>query len=154
MFAYGLHFNYDADTSQYSFSQEPQHAAYGFTPYTSGYFAKPAEGSGDGYESGRMALRGSSFHDFCRCESDGYVRCRYLGQPMMLFPDPARMTPVYSWFKATKIPSTVVRRMMENYQAAVSGGLPRSFLLFSALPFTDRVDAVHYHGAEAQLSVR
>jgi hypothetical protein len=112
-----------------------------------GYHA--AAGYADG---GRVAIRGSSWHEFCRCEG-GFLLCHNLGQPTLLFPDPAAMTPIFSWFKASKIPSEVVRRLMENYQSAVAGGLPRTFLLFSALPFTDKVNALHFHGAEALLSV-
>ncbi len=173
MFAYGLHFRVSDDSGYegggpptYGYSQGPAYD-YGFTPYShaggggAGGIPGPGAGNGygggygkgDNYDSGRIAIRGSAAHDFCRC-ADGYVRCRYLGTPQMLFPDPDMMEPVFSWFRVTKIPSVVVRRMMENYQAAVSNGLPRTFLLFSSLPFTDRVDAVHYHGAEAQLSVR
>lgn len=161
MYAYGTHFKYLEDGTQYGYTDAPAHD-YGFTSYSKGYSGSSASYSSSSsssstseYDSGRLAIRGSSFHDFCRCDpTTGYVKCRHLGVETMMYPTPEVVGTAWSWFKVTKIPHTVVRRMLENYQAAVSNGLPRSFLLFSSLPFTDRIDAVHYHGAEAQLSVR
>ncbi len=91
-------------------------------------------------------------HSFCRCDY-GFVLCYNVGKPTLMYPDPSNLAPVFSWFKINKIPSQVVRQLMENYMNVVSGGLPKTFLLFASMPFTDSVDSLHFHGAEAMLSV-
>ena len=130
-----------ANTFKYGYTVDTQH--------TSSVHAD-AEGYEDG---GRLAIRGSSMHSFCRCDY-GFVLCYNVGQPTLMYPDPSNLAPVFSWFKINKIPSQVVRQLMENYMNVVSGGLPRTFLLFASMPFTDNVDSLHFHGAEAMLSVR
>jgi len=57
-------------------------------------------------------------------------------------------------FHIDRIPAGAVRRMLDRYQAMISGRLPRTFIIFSSLPFVDRVEGIHFHGADAQLTAR
>lgn len=182
MIAYPIDFSFNFESNEYTYGENTHHSAYGFSGYNSPQGGGGTYGSGggtysgsynggynsgyDGYQNpsteeeepvntgGRIAIRGSSYHDFARCES-AHVLSTFLGdQDLGLFPTPTTTTPIFSWFKVDKVPTQIVRRMLENYQAAVSGGIPRTFLIFTSAPFTDRIDALHYHGAEAQLSSR
>ena len=165
MIAYPIDFTFNFETNAFTYADNQYQNPYGFAGYNEPqqvgytYGAPPSysilqDGSQTGLDGGRIAIRPSSYHDFARCDS-AHVLSQFLGgQDLGMFPTPSTTTPIFSWFKVEKVPHQIVRRMLENYQAAVSGGVPRTFLLFTSLPFTDRVDALHFHGAEAQLSSR